>query len=170
MTDDDEGSETDCNTALAMDYIRALEAKDRDALLTLMTDETLFEIPFSETGLVDDGHFKMFKGFQVLGALFESIKTNFLTLRIFGIDMSVANGGQTIFVECRGEARIANGRSYVNRYIMRLDFEGRKISRIREYSNPIAMAYAFERPIGGRLKLNSLMMPMQADTLILEDR
>jgi ketosteroid isomerase-like protein len=61
-----------------------------------------------------------------------------------------------VFVECHGSGRMHNGRKYRNRYVMRFDFKDGKILRLREYFNPIPVAYVYDRPLAGRYRLDRL--------------
>jgi ketosteroid isomerase-like protein len=143
-------------------FIAGHEAKDPVALMQFVTEDTLFEMPFNEGGIVADGHFRTFKGVKELDAFFKGVVMSFAAddhMRLEGVNMSIANEGRTIFVECRGGARMKSGRQYRNRYLMRFDFRDGKILRLREYYNPIATAYAFERLLAGRYTLDSLDPP-----------
>ncbi len=42
---------------------------------------------------------------------------------------------------------MANGRPYRNRYIFRFETKNGKITRIREYTNPVTSAIAFGLPL-----------------------
>lgn len=61
-----------------------------------------------------------------------------------GLTMTIRNvidGDNLVAVECSSNAPLANGKTYANRYVFMFDFEGNRISNIREYADT---AYAVE--------------------------
>jgi ketosteroid isomerase-like protein len=158
MTGNSTESDGRRSVELAMKYVEATEARDKAALMQLVTEDSLFEFPFNEGGIVADGHFKRFKGLKELDQFFQALTTAFDAdgVRIVDRDVSIANEGRTVFLECGGRGRLTNGRPYRNRYMMRFDFKDGKILRFREYFNPIPVAYAYERLLAGQFKLDSL--------------
>lgn len=61
-----------------------------------------------------------------------------------GLAMTVRNvvvGDNLVAVECSSKADLSNGKVYANRYVFMFDFEGNRISNIREYADT---AYAVE--------------------------
>jgi ketosteroid isomerase-like protein len=153
-------AEGDRNAALVKKYIASIEAEDKAALMQLVTEDSVFEMPFNVGGVVEEGHFTRLKGLKDVDAYFAAMKANFDRVRVAMIDMSKANEGRTIFLECKSDIQMRNGRIYRNRYVMRFDFEDGKIIRFREYYNPIPVAYAFERLLAGRYKLDSFDYPV----------
>jgi ketosteroid isomerase-like protein len=159
MSDKGKVTESERNAALIRDYLAAHEAKDKAALMGFVTEDTQIEMPFNEGGKVADGYFRKFSGLQALSQFFDAVVAAWAPddhIRIADIEMSDTNEGRTIFLECRGGGRMSNGRMYSNRYVMRFDFRNGKILRLREYYNPIATAYAFDRVLAGRFKVDSL--------------
>ena len=61
-----------------------------------------------------------------------------------------------MFLETYGKLTMANGRDYRNRYVMKMVTADGLVAHVREYYNPIQSAYAFGRPIAGRLVLDEL--------------
>jgi ketosteroid isomerase-like protein len=147
------------NATLVRRYVEAFGAKSKDAILALVSDETVVEMPFNESGRVEDENMRAFSGIAELEAFFDGVMKVFAPddhIKMDYLDISEANDGRTIFLECRGGARLGNGRTYRNRYCMRFDFRDGKIVRLREYYNPIATAYSFDRLLAGRFRLESL--------------
>jgi ketosteroid isomerase-like protein len=164
MSNEGAVSEGSRNEALVRKYLAAFEAKDKDALMDFVTEETAIEMPFNEGGLVDDGEFRRIAGVSALSKFFDGVMTAFAPgehVKMDYLDISHANDGRTIFLECRGGAPMSNGRTYRNRYCMRFDFKDGKILRLREYYNPIATAYAFDRVLAGRYRLDSPLKSLQ---------
>jgi ketosteroid isomerase-like protein len=159
MSDGAAVSEGARNIALVRQYLAAFEAKSKDDVMQFMTEDTVIEMPFNEGGLVEDDSFRKFSGLEELDRFFGGVMQAFAPddhIRMDYLDLSEANDGRTIFLECRGGARMSNGRTYRNRYCMRYDFRDGKIVRLREYYNPIATAYSFDRLLAGRYRLESL--------------
>jgi hypothetical protein len=77
MAQDLETSEGRRNVELVMKYLDAVEAKDKAALMHLVTEESEIEIPFNEGGIVEDGYFKKYKGLKALDAVFQGLTTSF---------------------------------------------------------------------------------------------
>jgi ketosteroid isomerase-like protein len=159
MASDDHLSESERSKAVIRAYMAAHEAKDKAALMSFITEETRFEMPFNEGGKVGDQDFRKFSGLAALSKLFDGVVAAFAPddhIHMHDIEMTEGNGGSTIFVECTGGGRMSNGRTYQNRYVMRYDIRDGKILRLREYYNPIATAYAFDRLLAGRFTVTSL--------------
>jgi ketosteroid isomerase-like protein len=165
MADNLNESVGDRNAALVKKYIDANEARDKAALMEFVTEDSLYEFPFNEGGIVEEGHFKRFKGLKELSAFFDALTTAFTLdegVRVSDRDISIANDGNTIFLECTGSGRLTTGRLYKNRYVMKFDFKDGKIIHFREYFNPIQVAYAYDRLLAGRYKVDSLEPPVTA--------
>jgi ketosteroid isomerase-like protein len=162
MPDEDLAPEGARNVALMRRYLAAFDAKDKAALLGFVTEDAVIEIPFNESGLVEDENFRKFSGISELSQFYDNAMKAFGPdnhVKMDYLDISEANEGRTIFVECRGGCQMSNGRTYRNRYCMRYDFRDGKIARIREYYNPVATAYAFDRLLAGRYRLEALDPP-----------
>jgi ketosteroid isomerase-like protein len=162
MADQATAGEGGRNAALVRRYVEAFGNKNKDTIMALVSDETVVEMPFNESGLVEDGNIRAFSGLAQLDAFFDGVMKVFAAddhIKMDYLDISEANDGRTIFLECRGGARLGNDRNYRNRYCMRFDFNDGKIVRLREYYNPIATAYSFDRLLAGRFRLESLGEP-----------
>jgi ketosteroid isomerase-like protein len=159
MSNDQAVSEGVRNANIVRQYLATFEKKDKDALMAFVTDETVIEMPLNESGLVEEENIRKFAGLEQLDKFFQGVVTAFAAgdhVTMDYMDISEANDGRTIFLECRGGARMANGRTYRNRYCMRYDFRDGKIMRLREYYNPIATAYSFDRLLAGQFKVETL--------------
>ncbi len=130
---------------LAYQYIRALEAKDKQAILSILTDDFALEIPCNVSGTNDfsdswQGIDKADANYELSFQLIEHVTYEALEVTP-GRDDSVA------FAEGLGVMMMANGRPYRNRYVFRFDVRDGKIRRIREYLNPVTSAVAFGLPL-----------------------
>ena len=64
-----------------------------------------------------------------------------------GLDYTQGQDRNVAFAEGLGVMTMFNGNPYRNRYVFRFDARGGKLTRIREYLNPITSAIAFGRPL-----------------------
>lgn len=151
----------DMPSSPASDVVRrwftALEVQDLAELDALMAPGVVIELPFSESGRTEPGHFRVYEGHEAC--------LTFWTVAFEAegdggplLDPEVTFGadGATVFVEGRGDIVMASGRRYRNRYVMRMVLRDGLITHVREYYNPIVSAYAFGRPIAGRVVLETL--------------
>ena len=138
-------------------FFRAIGAKDLNLLATCLTDDTLNAFPFSESGRVGEGAFRVFRGkAEVLESWSRAFAITGDRKPYVDLEMAMIADGSRVFVECRGRLERDTGRHYENRYVFRFDLRDGRIAASREYFNPIATAYAFERPIAGRYAIDTL--------------
>jgi ketosteroid isomerase-like protein len=125
-------------------------AKDRAGTMALFTEDTVVEIPFNESGRTEEGAFRRYSGLVELEAFTEASHAAEGTMGASDIELSQVEGGETIFVESRGNIVMTSGREYRNRYVFRFDLDvaGGTVRRLREYYNPVTSGLAFGRPIG----------------------
>jgi uncharacterized protein len=146
---------------VAKDLIRqwflTLRGKDLSALLATMSDDIVIELPFSETGRTENGAFRRYVGQEEVRSFWEAaMKAEGKSHGLTEVDLTITADGSVVFFEAKGDMTMANGKSYKNRYVFRFSIVNGKISKIREYYNPIISAYAFGRPIAGKFLLDSL--------------
>jgi ketosteroid isomerase-like protein len=124
--------------------------KDKPGTLALFTDDSVVEIPFNESGQTEEGKFRRYSGLAELTAFTEASHAAEGTMGAWDIELHRVEGGETIFVESRGNIVMSSGREYRNRYVFRfdLDLDTATIRRLREYYNPITSGLAFGRTIG----------------------
>ncbi len=138
-------------------YLRALHAKDLDAVRGLMMDDVVIELPFNESGKTDQASYRIYRGMdQVLGFWKTAFEAEGESHGMNEADITMSADGSRIFIEARGHLTMASGRDYRNRYVMRFDFVNGKLKHCKEYYNPIQSAYAFGRVLAGKYKLDSL--------------
>lgn len=129
-------------------FFRTALAKDRAGTMELYTEDSVLEIPFNESGRTEEGAFRRYSGLAELAKFTDASHAAEGTMGASDIEMHRVEGGDTIFVESRGNIVMSSGREYRNRYVFRFDIEGDKIRRLREYYNPVTSGLAFGRPIG----------------------
>jgi len=134
-------------TQLIRKYFAALFGKDADAVRQLLSDDVLTELPFSESGRVDEGYFRSFRGIEEVMAFW----TTTFTLEgddsnLYDAEITVSGDGRVVFLEAFGHTTMSNGHDYRNRYVIRVTVDDDdKIATFREYYNPIVSARAFGR-------------------------
>lgn len=142
--------------ALVKRWIAIGEAKDKAALMGMLTPNAIIELPFNESGVTREGFFRRYQGAEQLSVFFDNAFAAEVSVKMLDVDITISQDGNTAFVECFGDGVMTNGKTYQNRYVFRLDFEGGKVKRAREYYNPVTTAYAFGRPVAGKHVVDSL--------------
>lgn len=130
---------------LARAYLDALQAKDKDAILSILADDFALEVPCNISGTNDLSD--SWSGLKAASANYESTFKKIEVLEYVDLEFTQGIDRNVAFAEGLGVMRMANGNPYRNRYVFRFDVEGGKIKRIREYLNPITSALAFGVPL-----------------------
>ena len=130
---------------LARAYLVALRAKDKNAILSIVTDDFELEVPCSVSGTNDLSD--SWRGIEAASAGWDDAFERIEVLQYTDLEFTGAQGGTVAFAEGRGVMKMTNGRPYENRYVFRFDAEGGKLKRIREYANPVTAAVAFGIPL-----------------------
>lgn len=128
-------------------FLTAL-AKDAPGTMALYGDDSVIEIPFSESGSTEEGAFRRYSGRSEIAAFTQQSHAAEGTMGAWDIELHRVDGGRTVFVESRGNIIMASAHEYRNRYVFRFDVEGGIIVRLREYYNPVTSGLAFGRKIG----------------------
>ena len=132
---------------LARAYLEALQAKDRDAILAILADDFVLEVPCNVSGTNDFSD--SWRGIDTAAEKYEETFRTIEVLRYTEVEIFGTPGGEVAFAEGLGVMKMASGRPYENRYVFRFDVAGGKIRRIREYLNPVTSAIAFGIPLPG---------------------
>jgi ketosteroid isomerase-like protein len=132
------------------DYWTALDTRNAEALRRLMTDDVLVEFPFSETGGVQPGDFRVFRDLEAVMDFWEGTAWTFEAegSTLVDAEVTVSADGHIVFIEGFGEAAMTDGQAYHNRYVVRMTVDGGLVTSFRMYYNPIISARAFHRPLG----------------------
>lgn len=138
-------------------FFKSVATKNRAAFTANLTDDVIHEIPFSESGSTEPGQYRHFEGKQAVVDFWMSVADGNLEVgRTEDVDLSVNADGSRIFIEQRGNITMPSGKIYRNRYVFRFDIRDGKVCHSKEYFNPVTAAYAFDRPIAGRLIVKEL--------------
>ena len=138
-------------------FLRAVGASDLEGVGAAVTDDVVYEFPFSESGSTEPGRYRRMEGREQVVELWAT--NSGLGIENHGaedVELSVLADGSRLFIEQRGNLTMGNGRRYRNRYVFRFDIRDGLVCGVREYFNPIISAYAFERPIAGGVMINAL--------------
>ncbi|MGE3692084.1 MAG: nuclear transport factor 2 family protein [Novosphingobium sp.] len=130
---------------LADAYITALQAHDKQGILSILADDFELIVPCDVSGANDLT--QRWSGLQSADVNYEATFRKIVKLKYVDIEITPGRDDTVAFLEGLGEMMLDNGNPYCNRYIFRFDTENGKIRRIREYLNPITAAIAMEIPL-----------------------
>jgi ketosteroid isomerase-like protein len=133
---------------LARAYLMALQAKDKQAILSILAEDFTLEIPCNLSGTNDLSD--SWTGLTTADAKYEATFQKIKVLKYVDLEFSQSTDRSVAFAEGLGVMELANGNPYRNRYIFRFDVKDGRIQRIREYLNPITSAIAMGLPLPGR--------------------
>ena len=143
------------NAVLA--FFRAVGARDAAALAQAITDDAVYEIPFSESGSSAPGGFRRYEGTSaVVDFWMATTASGPKNLGAEEIEISVTGDGSRVFIEQWGNMVLPDGRPYRNRYVFRFSIRDGRVSHVREYFNPVIAAYAFRRKIANAFLVETL--------------
>jgi len=126
---------------LAGAFLRAIQAKDKEGILALLTDDFVLEVPFNVSGTNDLSD--SWYGLDTASTNFEATWETIETVKYSEIEITAGRDADVAFAETLGAMRMANGKPYRNRYIFRFDTQNGKIRRVREYANPVTSMIAW---------------------------
>lgn len=129
-------------------FFAALETRNLEQVENLIDEAVVNTIPFAASGNTTEDAFRIFDGRDQVMAYFAGALERIPKLAFVEPEFTVSADGDTVFVETRGDMVLADGQSYQNLYVWRIDYSGAKITAITEYFNPVTAAIAFNRPIG----------------------
>jgi ketosteroid isomerase-like protein len=138
-------------------FLKAIAVSDMKSLAVAVTDDVIYEMPFSETGSTDPGGFRRYAGAAEVVEFWRGMSgSGIKSASSEDVELSISGDGSRVFIEQRGNMTMPDGKPYRNRYVFRFDIRDGRVSHVREYLNPIISAYAFERPIANALMIKSL--------------
>jgi ketosteroid isomerase-like protein len=139
------------------DWMTTVHDKDLDGVRALMAEDIVIEIPFGESGITGDGHYRVYRGVEeCVGFWAVAFQAEGESSGALGCELNVTADGRFAFLEYRARLSMANGRTYQNRYVMKVEFDDGKVSHVWEFYNPIQSAYGFRRKIAGQFYLETL--------------
>jgi ketosteroid isomerase-like protein len=139
MTSTGETSAPATAEQLGREYLRALQAKDKAAILAIITDDFELIVPCALDG-VNDHSFASWSGVTGPKGVDHNLDLTFVKIEpIYYPDLEFTAGANPniAFAEGMGDMRMVTKRHYRNMYVFRFDAENGKLKRIREYVNPI---------------------------------
>ncbi|HEX2623598.1 MAG TPA: nuclear transport factor 2 family protein [Phototrophicaceae bacterium] len=116
------------NKAIASDFFAHLNNGEIDGALDLMTDEATWFISGKPETFPSAGSYDKDRVSRLLHSMFKRFKDGF-KMTVTG---AIAEGNKAA-VEAESYAELVNGRVYNQHYHILLEFQGGKISAIREY-------------------------------------
>jgi ketosteroid isomerase-like protein len=126
-------------------YLVALQAKDKAAILSIVTDDFVLEVPMNTSGSNDLSD--SWVGLEAASAGWDMAFSTIEDLVYGELEFTQGQDRNVAFAEGRGVMRMANGRPYQNVYVFRFDVTDGRIRRIREYANPVTAAVSFGMPL-----------------------
>jgi ketosteroid isomerase-like protein len=128
-------------------YFTALEQKDLEGLLGLLTEDSVLEMPFDVAGTNEPR--ELWRGIDGAAAHYRQAFKDVASIIFTELAINPTLDPNVVFAEARGDMAMVNGRPYNNRYVFRFDLGDGKIRRIREYGNPVTSAISFGLPLPG---------------------
>lgn len=128
--------------SLGREYLRALQAKDKAAILAILAGDFELVVPCTLSG-VNDNRSATWRGLTGENGADINLDKTFEKIEpICYPDLEFTSGANPdiAFAEGMGDMRMATNRHYRNIYVFRFDSEAGKLKRIREYVNPITWA------------------------------
>ena len=118
-------------------FFAGLKQRDSAAVQALWHDDGTVSAAFNPSGETSDDAVR-----TASNAIFlASFLKNYDEIAFHDIVPSVADGGDTIWVETRGDLRVAvTGTPYRNRYVFKFKIEGGRIKHLVEYANTVTQS------------------------------
>jgi ketosteroid isomerase-like protein len=138
-------------------FFKAVATRDASALAQSITEDAVYEIPFSESGSTEPGGFRRYAGTEEVVAFWMATTANGpKSLGAEDVELTIAADGSRVFIEQRGNMVLPDGRPYRNKYVFRFSIRDGRVSHVREYFNPVIAAYAFRRKIANSFLVEAL--------------
>lgn len=134
---------------LGREYLRALQAKDKAAILAILADDFELVVPCALSG-VNDSSIATWRGLTGPDGADVNLDKTFEKIEpICYPDLEFTRGANpdVAFAEGMGDMRMVTNRPYRNMYVFRFDSDAGKLKRIREYVNPITWAISMGVPL-----------------------
>ena len=131
--------------SVAQSLIGALERRDVDALIALLADDILLEVPFPLAAGENTTGTRYQRGAAVR-AYVQDVKARTSEIRFRDVIWRTTNDGLALF-QAEGDITLSDGRPYPNTYLMMFEVAHGKVVRWVEYLNPVAAVRAFGAPL-----------------------
>lgn len=123
-------------------YLDAMSRQDRAAVAAVIADDAVFEYPFDKSGRTEAGAWRVFVGREaVLTGYVDNAFRRMAKIGFVDREITRSSDGRRVFVETLGDMDLG-GKPYRNRYVLRFDLKGGRITRMKEYMNPVTGAIA----------------------------
>src|ERR1700761_1820437 len=138
-------------------FFKAVATKDTAALAASITEDAVYEFPFSESGSTEPDQCRRYVGAAEVIAFWTATSADGpKSLGPEDVELSITADGSRVFIEQRGNMVLSDGRSYRNRYVFRFAIRDGRVCHVREYFNPVTAAYAFKRKIANAFLVETL--------------
>jgi len=132
---------------MAQTFFTALEDHNLALVAPVLAEDVTESIPLSNTGSAEPWSY--LEGKEAVMGYLGTIVQNFSRVVLADKEYSITEGGDTVFVEAKGDLIYAEtGDAYNNVYVFKFVTRAGKIISISEYANPITLAKLFGMPIG----------------------
>jgi ketosteroid isomerase-like protein len=126
-------------------YITAMEQKDLAALVAVLADDAVLEMPLDVSGTNQPRD--LWRGTDGASAHYGRAFEDVVSIDFTGLEIWPTVDPDVVFAEAVGDMAMVSGRPYKNRYVFRFDLDEGKIRRIREYCNPVTSALSYGIPL-----------------------
>lgn len=130
---------------LGRKVIDGLENKDADAIIAVLHDDVVLEVPFPLVAGEDTTGSRRQRGEAVREYLYDSNRRT-ANVHFANAVWRTTDDGLAMF-QGDGEIVLSDGRPYRNHYLMLFEARDGKIVRWWEYYNPVIAARAFGAPL-----------------------
>ena len=129
-------------------FFSTKEKHDLESLTALFADNIVYTFPLPASGAQENWF--VYDGKDATVEYQCKTLEAFSQLKMRDMQITISDGGGTVFVESRGDYVSSQGKPYNNVYIFKFVLEGGKIVKTFEYANPVTYAMLAGLPIAGR--------------------
>ena len=141
-------STKDTSRAIVESFFSTKEQHDLQSLVALFADNIVYTFPLPASGAQENWF--VYNGKKATTEYQRKTLDAFSQLKMRDMQITVSDGGETVFVECRGDYVSKEGKPYNNVYVFKFVMENGKIAQAFEYANPVTYAMLAGLPIAGR--------------------
>lgn len=138
----------DTSKAIVEAFFSTKEKHDLEGLTALFADNVVYTFPLPASGAQENWF--VYDGKDATVEYQRKTLGAFSQLKMRETQVTISAGGDTVFVEARGDYISKEGKPYNNVYIFKFVLEGGKIAKVFEYANPVTYALLVGLPIAGR--------------------
>ena len=142
------GSTQNVPKAIVETFFSTKEEHDLEGLTALFADDIVYTFPLPASGAQENWF--VYDGKDATVEYQRKTLDAFSQLKMRDMQITVSEGGDTVFVEARGDYVSREGKPYNNVYVFKFVLEGGRIAKVFEYANPVTYALLAGLPIAGR--------------------